>query len=277
MPGYGLSASPSVYPGQVVRALVEAGETNVGPITAGLYLRYYGANDALVHLAGPSVHLAPGIRRALTWRLTDMAATPIAEMGVELSATQRSDGTVYLDHLTWDGAPDTVFERPAHNGTLWRQAWVDAVDHFQPNFKESFRLAQDEGTGLLITGTREWTDYEASATITPFLLAAGGLAARVQGLRRYYALLLGDDQYVRLVKALDGERVLAEAELPVAWGRGYALRLRVRGTHLEALVDQQPLFAVEDTDQPLLNGGIGLVVREGALATEAVRVRPIDT
>lgn len=277
MPGYGLSASPTLYPGQVVRARVEADETNAEPISVGLYLRYYGANEALVHVSGPNAHLTPGEQQTLTWQLTEAAAAPIAEVGVELSATQRSDGTVYLAHLTWDGAPDTVFERPAHNGTLWRRAWVDAVDHFQPNFDESFRLAQDEGTGLLMTGTREWADYEVSTPLTPFLLAAGGLAVRVQGLRRYYALLLVDDQCIRLVKALEGERVLAEAALPVTWGRTYELRLRVRGAHLEAWVDQQPLFAVEDSDQPLLNGGIGLVVREGSLAAPAVRVQPAAT
>ena len=47
---------------------------------------------------------------------------------------------------------------------------------------------------------------------------AAGIAARVQGLRRYYALLLCDDGKARLIKALDGDTVLAEAEFP--WRQG---------------------------------------------------------
>jgi hypothetical protein len=155
---------------------------------------------------------------------------------------------------------------------------VDAVDHFHPQASESFRLSQDDGTGLLITGTREWTDYVVEATLTPHLLAAGGLAARVQGLRRYYALLLcGDRQTVRLVKALDGERVLAEAPLEVAWGRASRLRLCVDGQRLAGYVDGRLVFDVRDPASPLPSGGVALVVREGTLTTPAVVVRPIDS
>lgn len=275
MPGYGLSASPTLYPGQVVRAVVEADAHNPGPITAGLFLRHYGAADALVHVAGPSAQLAPGAHHEFAWRLNDPAAAPIAEVGVELASAVRTGGIVYLNYLAWDGSPDTVFQRPAHDGTLWRRAWVNALDHFAPHNPEAFRLVQDEGTGLLLTGSRDWTDYEVSATITPHLLAAGGLAARVQGLRRYYALLLGSDQCLRLVKALDGEKVLAEAALGVDWGHAYDLRLRVCGSRLQAFLDEQRLFDVEDTAGPLLGGGIGLVVREGCLTADTVAVRPV--
>jgi ADP-ribosylglycohydrolase len=276
MPGYGLMASPTLYPGQVVRAVVEAATSNAAPVTTGLYLRYYGAGDALVDVPGPSVELSPGDRHALEWRLADPAAMPTAEIGLELSTPQRSDGTVYLDYLTWDGAPSVTFERPTHNGTLWQRAWVDAVDHFHPQAPESFRLSQDEGTGMLITGTREWTDYEVSATLTPHLLTAGGIAARVQGLRRYYALLLCSvQQTVRLVKALDGDHVLAEAPLAVAWGRACHLRLRVLGERLAGYVDGRQVFEVRDLASPLASGGIALVVCEGTLAAGAVAVRPI--
>ena len=80
-----------------------------------------------------------------------------------------------------------------------------------------------------------------------------------------------------VVKALDGERVLAEAPLAVDWGRACELRLRVQGVRLTAYVDGRLLFELADTGNPLTSGGIALVVREGTLTTEAVAARPIGS
>jgi hypothetical protein len=82
------------------------------------------------------------------------------------------------------------------------------------------------------------------------------------------------DQKLRLVKVLDGEQVLAEAPLAMAWGHACHLRLRVQGVRLSAFLDGQPVFDLIDPASPLLGGGIALVVREGTLATGDVSVRP---
>jgi hypothetical protein len=106
------------------------------------------------------------------------------------------------------------------------------------------------------------------------LAGAAGLAVRVGGLRRHYALLLGDDGKVRLVKTRDGETVLAEAPFHRALDRPYALALEAVGARLRAWVDDRLLFDVVDPDHPLAAGGVGLVVADGCLAVEVVRVRP---
>jgi hypothetical protein len=216
--------------------------------------------------------LAPGAEHEFSWRIGDTGGAPIAEIGVELSG--RGDGSIYLDYLTWDGEPDVVFTRPAHGGTLWRRAWVDALDLFDPHWPEPFRLVQNHGTGLLIQGTREWRDYQVEARVTPHLAEAAGIAARVQGLRRYYALLLCAGGKARLVKALDGDTVLAEAEFEWEFGQTYDLRLQVTGDRVEAWVDGQRLFDLRDADRPLEGGAVALVCAEGRIATDAVTVRP---
>ena len=219
----------------------------------------------------------------------------IAEIGVEISSGRRADGTVYLDYLTWDGAPDVVLTRPAGGGTMWRRAWVDGVDQYDPWWPEHYRLVQNQGTGLLMQGSREWTDYRVSADVTPHTVKSAGIAARVQGLRRYYALLVCSDGKARLVKALDGNTVLAEADFawqfgeapgPLAQGplvlrpkdegqRAHDLSLEVAGTRLRAWIDGQQLFDVDDTDRPLTGGGVALVCQEGRTATQTVTVRPV--
>jgi ADP-ribosylglycohydrolase len=280
MSGYVLLASPTLYPGQTVRAALEADAANAGPVSCRLYIRTYGADDALVRTDGPAAELAPGERHEYTWRIAETGGQPIAEVGVEVQARREpsaagASGSVYLDALTWDGTPDVAFVRPASGGSLWRRAWVNGVDRFDHFWPEPYRIIQNEGTGLLIQGARDWTDYRASATITPHMAAAAGIAVRVQGLRRYYALLLCDDGTTRLVKALDGETTLAQQTFAWEFGRPYALALQVEGNRIQASIDGRIVFEATDDQRLLTGGGVALVCAEGRMATDAVEVRPI--
>src|SRR5207237_641033 len=135
----------------------------------------YGARDMLESLAGPTAALEQGQSTELTWQIPDLGGAPIAEIGLSLTANGDASGSVYLDYLTWDGTPDVTFRRPTFESTSWRRAWVDATDQTDPHWPEAYRVVQNEGTGLLIQGTREWTDYEVSAPIIPHLFTAGGI------------------------------------------------------------------------------------------------------
>jgi ADP-ribosylglycohydrolase len=278
MPGsYSLLACPTLYPGQTVRAALSADAANPAPVAGRLYHRSYGAGDTLERSYGPAFELAPGAERALEWRIADTAGAPIAEIGVELSAPDgvaRADGSVYLDYLTWDGEPELTLTKPDHDGKLWRRAWVDAVDQFYAGWLAPLRIVQNAGTGLLIQGTREWRDYQARATVTPQLAAAAGIAARVQGLRRYYALLLRAGGKTQLVKVLDGETVLAEAALDWQLDQPYELRLQVRGTQIQGWVDGALLFDVRDEGLALDGGAVALICADGCVSADRIEVRP---
>jgi ADP-ribosylglycohydrolase len=274
MNGYALLASPTLYPGQDLRARVVADGDNKATITCRLFVRAYGANNELTVICGPEVVLGSGEDHVFRWRVDDTGGQPIAQVGVEISSGEATSGTVYLDYLTWDGAPDVELRRPAEGGTMWHRAWVNGVDRFEPDWPESPRLIQNQGRGLLIQGTHQWTDYQVHATITPHMIAQAGLAARVQGMRRYYALLLGKNGKARLVRELDGEKVLAEADFPFVPAVTYKLSLLVRGNRLQAGVDGELLFDLDD--EPLLNGGaVALICEEGCMATDGVRVQPV--
>ena len=270
MPGYGLICSPTLYAGQTVRARVEAGAANAKPVTCNLYLRMYGSDDVPITRRGPQAVLGPEAAHDFVWPIDDTQGAPIAEVGLEVHSASRADGTVYLDTLTWDGTPDVTLTLPPHGGTMWTRAWVNAVDHVW--FGPSIRISQDRGTGLLIQGTREWTDYEVEATIRPHLARRTGIAARVQGLSRYYALLLCDDRKLRLVRALDGESVLAEVDYEWQLDEQYDLRLSVRGTSLEARVNDELIATAEVPLEPLDCGAIALVCDVGRIDVGQVRV-----
>jgi hypothetical protein len=128
---------------------------------------------------------------------------------------------------------------------MWRQAWVNAVDQWDKWWSEPFRLIQNQGRGLISTGTRQWTDYRLSAPIRPAMLKSGGLAVRVQGLRRFYSLLFTADKKLRLLKVVDDqETVLAEETFEWQLWQTYHLSLEVKGERLRAWVEDKLVFEV---------------------------------
>jgi ADP-ribosylglycohydrolase len=273
MPGYTLLASPTLYPGQTVRIRMEADAANPAAVDARLFIDMYGIDDELERRDGERVMLAPGASHRWTWRVPSTGGMPIAAIGVELARATR-ESVVYLDELGWDGAPDVRFERPLHGGTMWRRAWVNGAHYEGGSGSETYRVIQDEGTGLFMQGTREWRDYTLRALVRPHMARRAGIAVRVGGMRRWYGLLLGANKRVRLVKALDGERVLAEAPFTWSMGQTYALELTVRGTDLVARIDGQDVLHATDDAHPLQGGGIALVVDEGRLDVDDVAVSP---
>ena len=176
MGGYSLIACPTLYSGQTVRADITASEWNIGSVDVCLYIRFYDKEDKLQRVCGPAITPKPGHSALLAWEVPDTKGEPIAEIGLQMTSAKRADATLDLQWLTWDGTPNFTLERP--HGKMAKQQWANGVDHFETPEGEGFRLIQDRGTGMIIHGTREWTDYEVSSAITPHSVKSCGLAAR---------------------------------------------------------------------------------------------------
>ena len=281
MLGYELHASPSLYPGQTVRAAVSADSGNSGPVTVQLYIEVYELEEKTHIVLGPEQTLAPGASAELIWKIGDQGGFPIVKVGLQL-VNAASAGTVYLDWLTSDGSPDVTFSYPQgqqmwpNRRPAWVRAWINGADYFDPWWAGVLQVVQNEGRGLAIQGTREWQDYTVTASVMVYLAKAAGIGARVQGMRRYYGLMLHNDGKARLVKALDGEKTLAEIDFTLEQDHAYDLRLEVRGTRLRGWIDGQQVFDVEDADRPLEGGAIALICEEGRMGAQAVSVKPVS-
>jgi hypothetical protein len=278
MPGYSLLASPTLYTGQTVHAVVLSNGANQKPIKVRFQIESYGGADQLVSTPGPIIELAAGETGQLVWQIPDLGGAPIAQVGIAVSSDEPSEGFLHLDHLTWDGPPHVSFRRSPAKTSMWKRQWLNAVDHFEeaPEARtgETFRVIQNRGRGLVITGAREWTDYSVQATLTPHLAKAFGLAVRVQGLERYYALLFYEQQTIKLIKRLDGESVLAERVLAWEFGQPHKVQIAVQDNHILASVDGALIFTVEDLERPISGGGVALVCEEGRVGTGEVLVGP---
>jgi len=271
MRGYQLMASPTLYPGQRIRARAQARYDS----DLRLFIKVYNENGTTDIVFGASCLAPAGKPVDLLMYVPDTGGQPVAAVG--LDGRSAGENTMNLDWLHWDGTPKLVLGRPKTGGPtrtdtpdVWRRAWINGVDQWESHWKEAYRLVQNRGRGLLIQGTREWNDYQAKADIRISLAESAGIAVRVQGMQRYYALLLCHGDLLRLVKVLDGEKVLAE--MPFRWEAGveYELILGAQGPRIRAWVDGILMFDLEDTRLPLLNGAAAFVIEAGHMSSEAL-------
>ena len=142
--------------------------------------------------------------------------------------------------------------------------------------RAAFQLSQDDGRGLLIYGSQDWTEIRIESMVTVHL-GSGGLAAGVKGLRRYYALLLRKPDRVVLVKVWHGtERVLAEQTFAWQWDVPVRLVLAVRGNTIYGEADEHVLLEAKDAGQSGVNGAVGFAVETGALSANEILISPAD-
>ena len=276
MPIYQLLACPTLYSGQIVECRLET-DSDGKHVTVRLCASVYDERDELRQIYGDEHELSSGNEAILTWCVPDTGGYPIFEIGLEIATRDRSgvDGVIYLDYLTWTGAPETVLRRPDDNlSTMWKHAWVNNVSQFQTRW-EGLRITSGEGKGFIAQGSRDWKNYRVRSEVTPLLAEGWGLAARIQGRERYYAVMFDklDGGCARLIKRVHDETALAT--VPFSWqlDQKYVVELQVEGNEIQAFVDGRKILEARDTQQlPLTGGGVGLVVDTGSISTPAVHV-----
>ncbi len=117
---------------------------------------------------------------------------------------------------------------------------MNNVSFFSKNFPQTFRISQDRGEGMIIQGSRQWTNYRVAADVTMHLAEYAGIGVRVQGLRRYYAALLTRSGSARIVKVYDGAvKILAEAPFVCAFETRYdfVIGVEVVGRRIRWMLD----------------------------------------
>jgi hypothetical protein len=269
---YSLMACPTLYPGNVVRGGLIADTQNSAPVRIAPFVAYYGHNDELDYEHGPLFFLDAGAAQNFHWQIPALDGATIAQFGLEAYSENAASGRVYVDYIDWSGTPTTIFRRPDTNGKMWLRAWINAVDHMGTRWASAYHLSQDRGTGLFIQGSRDWRNYSVQAAITSDPAKSFGLAARVQGLTRYYALMLEANQTLRLIRNYDGVQALAELPFRWSWSECYLFNLGVNGTTIVCSINGSELIRYDDPDGVLLDGGIALVCEEGLIMTDEVKV-----
>lgn len=283
---YDMMASPLIYPVQKIQAILSASDGNTGSATVRLLLKAYDAGDFLFDTEGESATLNAGESTKLKWTVPrSLENKPIQQVGLAISADDTLRGAILLHSLTWTGTPTMTFRRPiadedlagvesTSETTFWERAWVRSIDKFHTQMGPSFYISQDRGEGIISQGTKDWTDYRVVAQdFSVHLGAPAGVAVRVRGLNRWYAMIFLQAGSVGLVKARDEERtLLAAASFSWKFDEKYDVRLEVQGGEIRGSVSAVELTAVDDEYS---GGAIGFVVTDGALSADSLDVSGI--
>jgi hypothetical protein len=271
---YDLMATPLIYSGQTVKARIVAPDSNRGVVEARLRIRIYDERDELRDIDAAPVEIEPGREALLEWLLPDTGGQPIAEVGIAVTGTgKRADGRLIVDYLRWDGTPELTLKRPEGDGDFWRMAWVNGASFFSKRFPSAFRISQTTGEGIIIHGTRQWTDYQASGQVMIHLGNYGGLAIRAQGLRRYYGARVTRDGKMQIVKVRDEDtKILAETSFDTELEKNIAMKVTAKGNRITFEADGVLLSAEDASPEAFSDGGIGLLVHEGALSSNEILI-----
>ncbi|MFA6289538.1 MAG: ADP-ribosylglycohydrolase family protein [Opitutaceae bacterium] len=273
---YDTSATPTLYAGNRIRARVLAGSANPQAVGARLFVRAHAGGEATTLAEGPLVEVRPGRSATLEWMAPETSNWPIFAVGVQVLGPQGS--RLDIDWLTWDGTPTRTFAMPEERQDLgiWNSSFVHNLEGSGWQWRALYQradLMKNQGRGLIHTGAREWRDYRVSSRIEPSLCGECGIAARVQGLTRLYALLLRPGGKLALVRRVHDETVLAETDCPWELRRGYDLALEVRGDALVGFVDGRRLLEAKDSS--LVEGGIGIIVSDGRITATPPRIEAL--
>jgi hypothetical protein len=275
---YDLMATPLVYSGQVVRARIVSPDDNRGAIKVCVRARVYDERDHLKEVDGPLVTIEPGQDAVLEWMLPETGGQPIAELGLAVIASgKRADGRLLVDYLRWDGTPALTLKRPDGDCDFWRMSWVNGASFFSKRFPAAFRISQDVGEGIIIHGTRQWNDYQVRGDLMLHLGNYGGLAVRAQGLRRYYGGRVTRDGKMQIVRVRDEDvTVLAEAPFNTKFERAISMRVAAEGDRITFEADGASLTAEDLSTEAFKDGGIGMLVHEGALSSNEIHISAVQ-
>jgi ADP-ribosylglycohydrolase len=255
MGGYGLYASPTLYSGQVITARFK-------PQTESVVELAVETPDST--LLSPPIQLSADDTKSISWTVPDPLGQPIQRVGLRVAA----ESTLVLDSLDWTGAPRVNF-RP-QSGPGWETNWTEGCSEGVRPWEQRIKAVQNHGSGQVSTGSREWTDYRVTASIASQVSDSFGIAVRNQGLRQYYAITIGRDDFARLIRRYgDEEVVLQSVPFHYEWGSSVAVSLQIVSQQLTATVAGLEFSAIDHS--PLVNGGVAIVVTEGhAWATEFI-------
>lgn len=281
--GYEAIGSPNVYSGQLLRARVVSGTSNVRAASVRLCVGVLEGDGALTWLCSHVTVIAPGEASTLQWTVPDTHGRMVGAVGIQVVG-QSGSGTVYLDWLDHSGVPAVSLCPPVDGAAnkAWRASWITDLDRLEFSGHEStypYRLVSNNGPKQAITGGHAWTGYRTTAHFEPHMAENFALLAGVRGLRRHVALEVTSAGTVKLVFRKD-DTVEVIAEEAVKWvpDTVYALSvdLNASGTVIGvvdapgALIRVEGLIPMDDA-----SGGVGMSVDSGVTKVSSMRVEPL--
>ncbi len=273
-------ASPALYEGQTVRALLSA-EENAPELK--FFIEFFDGEDQLQYLESSCFSLSKGDNR-ISWEIPSLSGHMIFRLGLRLESDVRRDGILILRTLDWTGAPKrfamgksmelTPSLTPWTIDTTWIKAFMRTAEQFYPDYTTTFSVSHSEKNGVATIGSRDWKDYSVTSTLTLAQQECAGLVARARGHRRYYAAVLRDGCAVIEMRKDSQHKVLASVPYPYLIDETYTIKFALKGRDLTMYVDGREL--VSTTDNHYTSGGAGFLVETGAMLADGFVIENLE-
>lgn len=261
MGGYAINASPTLVSGQTVFGTISY-EGELSELEVELFVQVDGSSDVSVGV----VTLSTSESQGFEFVVPSVGPNPISAVGLRTSSEQ---GLLKLDSLGWKGSPKV--ELVPTTGASWRDQWVNAMDNLDSWHSGGINTCHGSGDGLLIYGSREWTDYTIESKFKIYLATHTGVAVRVQGLRRFVALVVNRDGRAQIIERRDDSvRVLGEIPFAFDFGEDITFKCSVSRNSVTGWVNGVQVSAAAPVS--LESGAVGLLVSEGRIKAMGVSI-----
>ena len=121
-------------------------------------------------------------------------------------------------------------------------------------------------------GTSSWKNYSVSSKLSVSVASAAGIMIRSQGLKRYYSLEISPQNKLKINKMEYEIKTLKEIDMNFEFFKEYDLKFVANNNKLEGYVDGKLMIKVEDNDNYFEHGMIELMVENGSVRTDAIKV-----
>ncbi|MBR6767498.1 MAG: ADP-ribosylglycohydrolase family protein [Clostridia bacterium] len=279
---YDPSFSPTLYPGQRIRASVRLSEMSC-PAQACLYV--HDANNDRTYTS-EAVNCAFGQWIDLSFGIPAMEGALIDEAGVCMRMLgEHGSGSaglvMHLDDLLFDGEPDYGLELSRERVEFWNPSHTE-ISQFT---RLKGLLYMENGSMHMscadfaeaYTGRHDWQDYEAEFRINVLTGENARVNFRVQGAMRSYAAGFDGSGRFTLFKNDCGYRPLCSGNFDWISGEAYTITVSSVGNKLTARCGDLVL-SYTDTDSPLMEGCVGISAEKGVhMSLSSIRVKGIPT
>lgn len=266
--------SPSLYPGQTIKAFVMVPDFNDFTVGACLYVKDGNKNSCC---QSECITLLPGQWTELVYRIPHMDGACLEEAGVRFTALEVDHSgkpgmkgviTAYMDDFDFCGLPDYSLNFFNERIEVWNNVHRE-ISQFT-YLKGIWELEGDALSGSCsdfaeaYTGGYDWKDYSFTATLLPQLGEYHTINFRVQGAVRSYAIGLSPDNRLTLYKNNNGYTELAS--IPYKWECGceYTFRIEAVKAGIKVYCSHQLLMEFTDDNNPYLTGQVGVSVQKGS-------------
>lgn len=273
---YMLMGASRLYPGMMVSLHGSVGEV-CGEASMRLFVRHFtskGEHPQLTYSA--PVALTCGTPLSLALQVPD-TERPVQELGIEIHGINRAGGELYVENIDFCCAPN--FSLPDHlplsekgdaPGWISSMRYVSHFNYIAQNGEAMTEACRDEGVGVLVIGTTDWTDYTFTSEFNIHMADRAGIIARYQGLQRYYALVQQGGKLL-LIRQYYGETVLGEIKHAWATDAWHTLALKCEGEKITAYCDGKAILTA--TDDKLTCGGAGYLGEMAKFGFKGASVR----